>query len=392
MSELLLIIIFLLLSIIIYLLIAWKKEREELGVVRQYIETSSDSIYIVEPRTSKIIDCNNRACQFLGYNKQELLGMKIIDISGRVQTPETWHDLINTLKDQKSMIIETSQISKNGQTLPVELSATYLIQNGTHSKDLIISIVRDISEKVNTEIELQKKDELLISQSRFATMGEMIGNIAHQWRQPLSSVSMSVQNFMFAHQKGVLDEEYLKNRIDKIMDQIKYMSDTIDDFKNLFQPKKEKAVYDLKMQLEKTCKIVDSSFYNNEIEFELIIDPAEDYNHFGHPNEFSQAIINLLNNAKDACLNDKENAHTVKVHLHKTPEYYQIKVQDNAGGIEEAILTKIFDPYFTTKGPEIGTGIGLYMTKMIIEKHLGGSISVFNEDGGACFLVQLSIS
>jgi signal transduction histidine kinase len=230
---------------------------------------------------------------------------------------------------------------------------------------------KSLKEEINLKVE---KEKMLIQQSKMATMGEMIGNIAHQWKQPLSLISMS--NGLLKLNQDVKDfssKEDIDEAIDNIDVSVKHLSTTIDDFRNFFKPDKEKKDYSLKTVFEKTLKLISSQFKNNNIE---IIKNIEDTKLHGYPNEFLQVLINIIKNAKDELVK-LEKDRLLFIYTFKEDDNIIIKIKDNAGGIPENIIDKIFEPYFTTKSEDEGTGIGLYMSKQIIEG-MNGKLSVVN--------------
>ncbi|HOI83169.1 MAG TPA: HAMP domain-containing sensor histidine kinase, partial [Campylobacterales bacterium] len=221
--------------------------------------------------------------------------------------------------------------------------------------------------------------------SRLASMGEMISNIAHQWRQPLNALAMRVQDVPLAVQFDEMNLDYATNFKTESMELIRYMSQTIDDFRNFFKPDKEKKEFDLRDSIKKANAIVKDAMKSSYIDILLEL-PEEELNIFGYPSEFSQVLINILNNAKDA-LNEhkKDGDKHIKITAHKSGDNIVVSVADNAGGVPDAIIDKIFDPYFSTKSASQGTGLGLYMSKMIIEQNMGGKLGVRNTEDGACF-------
>jgi len=236
-------------------------------------------------------------------------------------------------------------------------------------------------------VELRRKDKLLIQQSRQASMGEMINNIAHQWRQPLNNVGLIVQNLLLSFELGELTHEQMKSEVSTTMDTIQFMSRTIDDFRNFFRQDKEKRNFPIVDMLQMAIDFVSAGFRNSNITVDLeIIDHVTAY---GYPNEYSQVLLNILNNAKDALTEERVAAPAIHVRLFSEDGRAVVTVRDNGGGITENVLPRIFDPYFSTKEPGKGTGIGLYMSKVIIEQNMGGSLSAYNVSGGAEFRIVI---
>jgi signal transduction histidine kinase len=227
---------------------------------------------------------------------------------------------------------------------------------------------------------------MLIAQSKQAAMGEMIANIAHQWRQPLSAVAAIVQDIEDAYEFEELTQEYLENSVKKTMQQIQYMSQTIDDFRNFFNPNKSKIDFNIKEKIDKTLGFLASSIKQYNID--IIQDIDENCSCNGYPNEFSQVILNIINNAKDAIKENTPDKPYIKISCERTAkEKNIIKISNNGGQIPQDKLQTIFQPYYTTK--KDGTGLGLYMSKMIVERNLKGSIEIKNMENGVEFKIQI---
>ncbi len=253
---------------------------------------------------------------------------------------------------------------------------------------LIAKALTNMHERIQVERKKSRKNEqLLIQQSRQAAMGEMIGNIAHQWRQPLNSLGLVLQNIYFTYQMDDLNDEFMQKSVDKGKMLTSSMSKTIDDFRDFFKPNKLKEKFYISDIIHSSIELIDASYKNYNITLETNLD--QDAIIHGYPGEFSQVILNILSNAKDALIDNKEENRIISISTHKNDDDVIIEIKDNAGGIPQEIITKIFDPYFTTKEEGKGTGIGLYMTKTIIENNMAGKISVENLSEGACFSITL---
>jgi len=245
----------------------------------------------------------------------------------------------------------------------------------------------EIAERLRAVEELHRQEQMLIRQGRLAALGEMIGNIAHQWRQPLNTLALMVQELAWYYDHDQLSKEYLDATVTRAMQVINHMSKTIDGFRNFFEPDKEKVSFRVSDVLAQTVSIVEAAFHELRIAIELQADPDLYVN--GNPNEFSQVILNILVNAKDALLERKVASPRVTVRLFREGGRAVLVICDNAGGIAPEIMDKIFDPYFTTKGPDKGTGIGLFMSKTIIEKNMNGTLGVRNTGQGAEFRIEV---
>ena len=233
--------------------------------------------------------------------------------------------------------------------------------------------------------ELRQKDQLMISQSRQAAMGEMIGNIAHQWRQPLNALAMVLGNIKSAFQYNELTEQYLDKTVTNGNHLLQKMSTTITDFSNFFKPDKEKVLFSLREQVNHAVAMVEAGLKSQNIFIQLEV--SDDVMLTGFPNEYSQVLLNLLANAGDAIKASNASPGTITIRLFEQNAMGCLSLSDNGGGIPADIIDKIFEPYFSTKN--MGTGIGLFMSKMIIERSMNGTIEARNSAGGAEFVVSI---
>ena len=237
---------------------------------------------------------------------------------------------------------------------------------------------RDITEEVLTKNKLKEKDQLLLQQSKMAAIGEMLQNIAHQWRQPLSSISSISTSVIVQQQVGALEDEHLLHSMENLNNNAQYLSKTIDDFRDFFRPNKEKTYFDFTEIEQKALSLVSSKLNKSHID---IVSDFEDMQIHNYKNEFIQVLINILNNAIDALSEiETEKKKMIFISAVKKDRNIIIKIKDTAGGIPDEIMGNIFEPYFTTKHKKQGTGIGLYMCEEIITKHMDGTISVKNKD------------
>ena len=249
------------------------------------------------------------------------------------------------------------------------------------------ALTQETAERLQAMEELRKKDEVLMQQSRQAAMGEMIGNIAHQWRQPLNAVGLLVQDLTLSYEYGNFSKAYLDSSTQKIMKMVRHMSQTIDDFRNFFTPDKEKTEFDPRQVVERTLALIDGSLSDKGIQVEVTSGDAPAIN--GHPNEFSQVFLNIMSNAMDAFSERGCRQPLVSVDISTRGGKAVVTIADNAGGIEPTILGRIFEPYFTTKEQGKGTGIGLFMAKNIVEKSMNGSLTARNCGDGAEFRIEV---
>jgi len=239
---------------------------------------------------------------------------------------------------------------------------------------------------VNAVDELRQKDKMLILHDRLGIIGEMIDNMARQWSEPLNSLETLVQQVPLYYDSGEF-REFFKENAAKAMELIQNMSTTIEDFRNSFRPDKKTVPFSVNQLITRTLHLVEKSFKEQNIRIELLPegDPMAD----GYPNEYSQVLLNILMNARDALVAQKVEDALISIHSFAEGGTSVVTVADNAGGIPEEVMDRIFDPYFTTKGPDKGTGIGLFMSKSIIEKNMGGKLTACNVGGGARFRVEV---
>jgi PAS domain S-box-containing protein len=234
---------------------------------------------------------------------------------------------------------------------------------------------------------LREKEQMLIQQSRLAAMGEMIGNIAHQWRQPLNLLGLTTQQLLMFYDMGGFDRKFLAENVENSMKLIFHMSQTIDDFRNFFKPDKEKAKFKVREAVTNTLTLLEGSLQSPRISVEIVA--LEDPVINGYANEFAQVVLNIIINAKDVFTEREINDAKLSITVASENDCAVVTVADNAGGIPDDVIDKVFDPYFTTKGPQGGTGVGLFMSKTIIEKNMGGRLSVRNTANGAEFRIEV---
>ena len=252
----------------------------------------------------------------------------------------------------------------------------------------VLGIYDDITEKKLIEKELQAKDEMLMIQSRQAAMGEMSAMIAHQWRQPLATIAMELNNILLDIELESLEERTLKETALSMMGHLQYLSKTIDDFSNFFKPNKELQLSSSEEIIRETMSIVGKLLENNQIH--VSIEDTIQTSLKTHPREVVQVLINILTNAKDALVqNTPEEQREIHIKTIEDEDHFIFTVSDTGGGISDAHIHYIFDPYFSTKNEKNGVGLGLYMSSMLIHKHLHGSLTCKNVTGGACFEITL---
>ena len=281
-------------------------------------------------------------------------------------------------------VLENIKGGNLGTRLTKETNSEVLDELKYMINDMIDNLESRIEEELGKRIE---QEQILIQQSKLASMGEMIGNIAHQWRQPIAQISAIFMNMKVTYQFNKFTKEYMHEKIDEGNKLTSYMSQTISDFQNFFNPQGEKEPFSIEEACKEAFFIVESSlkYHGVNINFNVI----EDSEVYGYKNEYSQVILNVLSNAKDVLLERKIENPQIDVEIKSGNDYAIVKIYDNGGGVEDTLIEKIFEPYFTTKHKVQGTGIGLYMSKNIIERNMNGFINVKNRKDGACFNVKI---
>lgn len=253
--------------------------------------------------------------------------------------------------------------------------------------ETIIGTVQDITETKELEIEKQKQDEMLLSQSRSAAMGEMISMIAHQWRQPLTVIAMNANNTLIDIELDNYSAEDAKENANSILKQTNHLSQTINDFRDFFKPNKQKSEESIAKVINDSISFMSKVLSDNEISYKLNCE--KDEKTLIYQRELIQVFINIIKNAKEALIEHTKESRQINITVIHKKDTTIINICNNGGQIKESNLTKIFEPYFSTKNENNGTGLGLYMCKLIIEKHMNGKLLVNNIADGVCFSIHL---
>ncbi len=267
----------------------------------------------------------------------------------------------------------------------------HYISEKNNLTDELETLNANLEDKIKSAVlEAQHTHELLIRQSKFASMGEMISMIAHQWRQPLSAISATTGSMQMKIAMDKYEKDYFSSQLDTISSLSQHLSTTIEDFRNFFKPDKQKGSFALKDALKNVLNLSESMILNNHINLEVSYDSNKSIE--SYENEVVQALINIIKNAIDILVEKKISEPKIAIKLFDDAhDKVVISIEDNAGGIPEDIIDKIFQPYFSTKSKN-GTGLGLYMSKIIIEEHCNGTLHVSNSNEGACFTMEFKLS
>ncbi len=379
--------------------ISEKKEHErELRQAYQVFKNAHDGIMITDDK-NKIINVNDSFIHCTGYKLEEVLNQNPSILKSEKNDENFYENMWKELLQNNYWDGEIVNKRKDGSTYVEKLTIS-AVYNKKNKLTNYIGIFSDITKQKQQEEIIKEKERMLFQQSKMASMGEMLGNIAHQWRQPLSVISVAAGAVKLGHEyKGTYSEKEIIDFLDSINNSTQYLSETIDDFRNFFTHDIENKEFDCVNAINKTLKLLSSDFKYKEIT--IIFKRLESDNIFASENEFKQVMMNILNNAKDILLEkvlDENKYIFIDVYIQNS--HINIDILDNAGGIDKNIIDKIFEPYFTTKHKSIGTGIGLYMVEEILTKHMNGEISVVNENyiyenvsyKGAKFSIKIPMS
>jgi len=348
-----------------------------------------------------VVEVNVQALKiFGGTDKEEILGRPLIDFIA----PESRALIQEQSTKPYTEMYECMLLRKDGTIFPglvrgsivkgfgktVRISAIIDLSELKEAQYALQALNENLEMQVKVQIEKNRQQEMMLfQQSRHAQMGEMISMIAHQWRQPLNVLSLLAQNIVFKYKLQKLDEHIMGEFKEASMPQLVHMSKTIDDFRDFFKPDKSIKVFDIKQQLSHAVEMVKPIVAAHGIE--IGFESEEGLKIESYPNEFGQSIINILNNAKDVLLEScgEFSKRITVVAKRGDAGKIIVTIEDNGGGIDAMVMPYIFEPYFSTKGAKHGTGLGLYMSKIILEEHMHGHISVENTETGAKFEIVL---
>ena len=364
--------------------------KEETHRLKSILECAGDCIHILD-KEGNLVLYSTSFIESLGYTQDEAKYLNVQDWDKNFNVKESLNNLLIS-----HSTFEAIHTKKDGTDFFVEIKTNGITLDG---QEYLYAASRDITERKLTQNQLIRKDTIIEQQTKLVSMGEMIGNIAHQWRQPLSIITTNASSLKVKSEFGLtIEQEELKNVCDSIVTQAQYLSNTIDDFRNFIKEDKEYSNILISEILKKTISLISPSLKNNFIN--LILDIKDDLEIFGNKNELEQALINIINNSKDALLeNQNDEQRYVFIYTKKlSQDELQLEILDNAGGIAQNIINRVFEPYFTTKHQSVGTGIGLSMAYKIIKERHEQNIEVSNKDfifenkefRGASFIILFS--
>jgi PAS domain S-box-containing protein len=375
--------------------ISVKKKTKALYDEKNYSNTitqANTNAIIAVDNNFKILTFNTSAERIFGYSADEMIGTILLDdriipkkyLQGHIEGLKAF--MKNGELKNKDVVFELEGKTKEKKIFPIRISFGIKLDG---DKKLVVANIQDISLE-------KEQDMMMLQQSRLAAMGEMIANIAHQWRQPLSAISTIATGAKLRYKNNILSDEELLEIFDKIKQHTLYLSKTIDDFKDFFSKEGSEEIFNVNETIHQSVSLIEDAYKNHSIKIAYNL-WEDDIAIKGRKNEFSQVLLNILNNAKDALV-AQENTRVVLLQTRKQDEKCFIEIFDSAGGIDEKVKMKIFEPYFTTKHKSEGTGIGLFMSNKIITQHFNGTINATNEEFqvenetfyGAKFTIMLS--
>jgi PAS domain S-box-containing protein len=382
--------------------------------------TSYNPVAIIAEDGS-LVDVNGELVSQFGYDREELLKMylEMLVVQDHVARVK---EIIDKMHKTKKWSFELDFVKSWGDVFNSEISASRLEISGKTFIQLVIMDITSrkkasellnrrqeyLEKKVDEEVQKRRQNErLMMQQSKMAAMGQMMSAIAHQWRQPLNSIAIYIQDFEDAYKYNELSEEYIHDLVVQSMKQINFMSKTIDDFKNFFKPDKDEVLFEVCAETLSAISLLGVQLVRNNISLILNCHGKEvDFNESGalecseeactfvkgFPNEYKQVLLNLVQNARDAVvesLSDGEDGGRIVVGVEEKEETVKIYVADNGVGIPQDVAERIFEPYFTTKEEGQGTGVGLYMSKIIIEQNMKGRLYFENNNPGTKFVIEI---
>lgn len=360
-----------------------KLEKEKKGqqiLLRNIFKNAKSGIAVIDYE-GKLIKYNKSFYKILGFSKKEFNKKDFFSLC--LQEFKS-----NVIIENKKIFTTKKPISNEYILLTKEKEQKICLGSSTiikdeHNQKLRLFIFEDITKLKELETEQLHSSKIIAQQAKMAEMGEMIGSIAHQWRQPLNAINAAAMKLNFLSHLDTLENEEVQDKTKFIEQQSIKMSETINDFMNFFKPATSKDTIFISDIYIKIFDFLEPQLKSREITLTIFNDKKNTI--YGFKNEFEHILLNLINNAKDAFKNSNIKNKRITIEVKSNSKNTIIKVIDNAGGIPNGLLSKIFNPYFTTKEQGEGTGIGLYMTKMIVEKHFNGSITASNDEDGAIF-------
>ncbi|QFR48728.1 PAS domain S-box protein [Sulfurimonas lithotrophica] len=357
-------------------------------MLQQFKDAIESSNIISKTDTNGIITfVNDEFCKISGYTKDELIGQNHNIVRHPDVDKNNFKELWNTIKNKKIYKSTVKNLAKDGSVFYVNTTIIPILDDNDDIFEYI-AIRYDVTKEMFYKEELEKnevKQKILFAQARHASLGQMLANIAHQWRQPLTELSLTVFNL----KKNALskDEEALQKYYEESKNIINSMSKTIEDFSNFFTPNREVEQFDIKLSVDEALELMDNSLKSSMVDVEFRI--QNDLEVLGVANELTQVVLNLLKNSIDAFELNGVLIRQIDITIRRLKDSAEIEFRDNAGGIKKDIVDRIFEPYFTSKHQKNGTGLGLFMSKMIVEQSFDGSLDVKSKKHYTIFSIKI---
>jgi len=352
--------------------------------------TDKHIISSITDTKGKIIDVSDAFCKISQYSREELLGKPHSTVRHPDMPKSVFKDLWSTVQTGNSWSGKVKNLTKDGDYYWVYANVEPLFDKKGNI-EAYAAIRIDITDKVRLKEELEsnrKKDQLMLKQSKLAQMGELLSMIAHQWRQPLNATNAIVGDLLLKMEMNNYQASYFTQKLEKILELSGHLSSTIHDFRHFYKEDKRKEETVFQEIVKNTLSIIEDSLSAKGIRVETIFKTEAKFSVY--KNELTQVVLNLLKNAEDALIEVEAKNPMIVISSYETSEDIVLEISDNAGGIPNDILDKLFDPYFSTKEKKDGTGLGLYMSKIIVEEHCQGLLEVTNNEKGACFRIKFN--
>ena len=366
-----------LLTIFNALLLIYKNKLEttnrELVGFKRAVENSSNTIIITD--IHKNIKYVNKAfTKTTGYLSKDIIGKQPDILKSQLNSDELYNDLNEAICNGKTWHGELINLDKEGMLIYEETTITPIFENEKIVEFLVIK--KNITKQKIAQEKIKEQDKILAEQSKMAFMGEMLENIAHQWRQPLNVISTAATGILIQKEYGLVNDAKEIKTLTNINQSAQYLSQIINDFQSFYQEKELNTSFSTKEIYSKTLQLIGKRFENGNIE---LIENISDLTLYGSNSKFTQILMNLISNAIDALNNKQSDKKFIFITLLKENNSAVFTIKDSGGGVDENIIDRIFEPYFTTKHKAQGTGIGLYMSMKIVKDHMNGEINVKNE-------------
>ncbi len=363
--------------------ISLEKELLRQGKLDYVLLNNIQSAIFWKANDGKILGCNDLLCKIIERDKIDIIGKNVQEIM------PGFCDKIQEVPLDCPTSAEIVMKMPFKDKIIFSVRRTYYTDENNQEAG-VVTILTDVTEKRRIETERKRHEQFVIQRSKQSEVGEMIASIAHQWKTPLVEISAIAQELIYKRRKKVLGEEDTQKVVDDIMTQVKYMSNTIDDFRQFIKPSSTQTAFDVREAIDTLLSVVNHNVKYNYITINIVQPSKEPLLAFGYPNEFKQCVLNIINNAKDSIVKKRESKNAegmIDIELSSDDTHIYLSISDDGCGIEKSKLESIFDPFMSTK--EEGDGFGLYMARLIIEDKMGGKIIAKQKENGAQICITI---